>query len=56
MNLTQAFFLCGPEKKLKAKKLKNSETQAKKLKLNPKSALFGIFVKKIKEIEIIGRK
>ena len=40
------FFCAAPKKKLKAKKLKNSETQAKKLKLKPKSTLFGIFCRK----------
>ena len=42
----QAFFLCAPEKKLKAEKLKNSVTQGKKLKLKGKTPLYGIFCEK----------
>ena len=39
-------FLVHHEKKLKAQKLKNSETQGKKLKNKLKTQLFGIFVEK----------
>ena len=40
--LTQPFFWPPAEKKLKAKKLKNSKTQGKKLKLKPNNKFYGI--------------
>ena len=49
-SLVQAFFQCAPEKKLKGKKLNNSETQGKKLKLKQKTSLFGIFVEFFQKI------
>ena len=38
----QPFFLASGQKKLKAKKLKNSKTQGKKLKLKPNKKKSGI--------------
>ena len=46
-HLIQAFFSAPPKKKTHGEKLKNSETQGKKLKLKRKTPLFGIFVEKI---------
>ena len=41
MHIDQPFFLASGQKKLKVKKLKNSKTQGKKLKLKPKNQFFG---------------
>ena len=41
------FFLVGPRKKTQGEKTQEFRNSSKKLKLKPKSALFGIFVEKI---------